>query len=78
MRRQDRQIVNGALIVGGATALIDILLQRMGYKDKGVDFTWNSYKGMRTIKHSHIGAAVGKSRFGVVIDDFQQTTRYAS
>ena len=27
MRRQNRNIVNGALIVGGATVLVDILLQ---------------------------------------------------
>lgn len=59
MRRQDRHIVNGALIVGSATALIDILLQWMEHKDKGIDFTWNSYNGMRTLKRSLVGAAVG-------------------
>lgn len=59
MKRQDRHIVNGALIVGGATALIDILLQWMEYKDKGIDFTWDSYNGMRTLKRSLVGAAVG-------------------
>jgi len=59
MRRQDRYITNGALIVGGATALIDILLQWMEHKDKGIEFTWDSYNGMRTVKRSLIGAAVG-------------------
>lgn len=59
MRRQDRNIVNGALIVGGATALVDILLQWIEHKDKGVDFTWESYNGMRTLKRSLVGAAVG-------------------
>lgn len=59
MRRQDRHIVNGALIVGGATALIDILLQWMEHRDKGVEFTWDSYNGMRTLKRSLVGAAVG-------------------
>lgn len=59
MRKQDRQIVNGALIVGGATALIDILMQWMEHKDKGIDFTWDSYNGKRTLKRSLVGAAVG-------------------
>ena len=59
MRRQDRHIVNGTLIVGGATALIDILLQRLEHKDNEIDFTWDSYNGMRTVKRSLIGAAVG-------------------
>jgi len=59
MRRQDRQILNGALIVGGATALIDILMQWMEHRDKGIDFTWDSYKGMRTFKRSLVGATVG-------------------
>lgn len=61
MRRQDKQIVNGALIVGGATALIDIFLQWLENKEKGVDFTWDSYNGMRTFKRSIVGAAVGGS-----------------
>lgn len=59
MRRQDRNIVNGALIIGGATALVDILLQWMEHKDRGVDFTWDSYSGMRTLERSLVGVAVG-------------------
>ena len=59
MRRRDRHIVNGSLMVGGATALIDILLQLLEYKDKGIDFTWKNYNGMRTVKRSLIGAAIG-------------------
>lgn len=59
MRRQDRQILKGALIVGGATALIDILLQWMEHNDKGDDFTWDSYNSMRTFKRSLVGAVVG-------------------
>jgi hypothetical protein len=59
MRRQDRHIVNAALIVGCGTALIDIFLQWMEHKDKCVDFTWDSYNGMRTFKRSLVGAAVG-------------------
>ncbi len=59
MRRQDRNIINGALIVAGSTALVDILLQWIEHKDKGVDFTWESYNGMRTLKRSFLGAAVG-------------------
>jgi len=58
MRRQDRQILNGALIAGGAMALIDILMQWMVHKDKRIDFTWDSYNGMRTFKRSLVGAAV--------------------
>lgn len=59
MRRQDRQIINSALVIGGATALIDVLLQWMEHKDKGIDFTWDSYNGMRTFKRALIGATVG-------------------
>ncbi len=59
MRRQDRNIVNGALIVGGAIALVDMLLQRIEHRDKGVEFTWDSYNGMRTLKRCLVGAAVG-------------------
>lgn len=46
MRRQDRYILNGALIVGGATVLLDILMQWLEHRDKGIDFTWESYNGM--------------------------------
>ena len=59
MRRQDRQIVNGALIFGSATALVDVLMQWSEHKNKGVEFTWESYNGLRTVKRSLIGAAVG-------------------
>jgi hypothetical protein len=59
MRKQDKYIINGALIVGGVTALIDILLQWLEHKEKGIEFTWDSYNGMRTVKRSLIGAAVG-------------------
>jgi hypothetical protein len=59
MRRQDRYILNGALIVGGATVLLDILMQWLEHRDKGIDFTWESYNGMRTFKRSLVGATVG-------------------
>ena len=59
MRRKDSYIVNGAIIIGTATALIDIFLQWLEHKDKGIDFTWENYNGKRTIKRSLIGAAVG-------------------
>jgi hypothetical protein len=59
MRRQERNILNGALIFAGATALVDFLMQWSEHKNKGVDFTWKSYNGLRTVKRSLIGAAVG-------------------
>lgn len=59
MRRQEKYIFNGALIFGGATALIDILMQWLELKDKGIDFTWESYSGKRTVKRSMIGATMG-------------------
>lgn len=59
MRRQERNIVSGALIVCGKTALVDVLLQWIEHKHKGVDFTWDSYNGIRTLKRSFVGAAVG-------------------
>ena len=55
MRRQDKYILNGALIVGGVTALIDILMQWLEHKDKEINFTWESYNGKRTVKKSLIG-----------------------
>ena len=59
MRRQDRYILNGALIAGGTMILADIFMQWIEHKDKGVDFTWESYNGMRTLKRTLISAAVG-------------------
>ena len=59
MRRQDKYILKGALILGSATALIDIFMQWLEHKDKGIDFTWESYNGKRTVKRSLIGATVG-------------------
>jgi hypothetical protein len=50
MRRQNSHIVNGALIVGGATALVDISLQWIEHKGKGVDFSWENYNRMRILK----------------------------
>lgn len=59
MRRKDRHMVNGALIVGGATALIDILFQWLEHKDKGIEFNWENYNGWRTVKNAAIGGAIG-------------------
>lgn len=59
MRRQDRYVANGAFVVGSAVALIDILFQWKEHQDKGIEFTWASYNGMRTIKRTLIGATVG-------------------
>lgn len=57
--RQASQIVNSALIVGGATELEDILMQWLEHNDKEIDFTWGSYKGMRTFKRSLVGGGLG-------------------
>lgn len=59
MRRQDRYILNGALIVGSGTAFVDILLQWLEHREKGTAFTWDSFDGMRTLKRSLVSAAVG-------------------
>ena len=40
MRRQDRHIVNGAVIFAGVTALADIFIQWLEHKERGMDFTW--------------------------------------
>jgi hypothetical protein len=61
MRRKNRYIVNGALIFGSATALGDIFLQWLECRNKGIEFTWENYNGMRTIKSSLIGATLGGS-----------------
>lgn len=59
MRREERFIANGALIVGGITAVTDILNQWKECKDKGEEFTWEKYNGIRTIGNSFVGAAIG-------------------
>lgn len=59
MRRKDRYIVNGALILGSATALGDVFLQWLECRNQGIEFTWENYNGMRTIQRSLIGAAIG-------------------
>lgn len=59
MRKQERHVVNGLLIGAGITALADILFQWIEHKDKGEDFTWDSYDGMRTFRNSLIGGAIG-------------------
>lgn len=56
MRGQGRQIVNGAFIFGGATALVDILMQWVEHKGKGIDFTLNNYNGMRTWQRTLVRA----------------------
>lgn len=59
MRRKERYLLNGALIGGGATALLDIFLQMLEHKDKGIDFKWGSYDGWRTLKNAALGGAIG-------------------
>lgn len=59
MRRKEKYILNGALIFGGATAIIDIFSQWMEHRNAGLEFTWDSYNGRRTLKRSLTVAAVG-------------------
>jgi len=59
MRRQERHIATGMLWGAGLTALFDILSQWKQHKDRGEEFTLESYDGWRTIKYASIGCAVG-------------------
>jgi hypothetical protein len=59
MRRIERQILFGVLIIGGILALLDILLQWFENRKKGFEFTWENYNAKRTFKCSLIGAAIG-------------------
>lgn len=59
MRRQDRHIMSGILIVGGVTALSDIFLQWVEHTNREIDFTWENYNGWRTIRRAAIGGICG-------------------
>lgn len=59
MRRRNKYILNGALVAGGTTALLDILLQWLEHKQNGIEFTWKRYDGMRTVKRSLVGGTIG-------------------
>lgn len=59
MRRKERHILNGALIVGGATAIVDVLMQWKENSDNGVRLTWDNFNGVRTLKRTLVGATAG-------------------
>jgi hypothetical protein len=59
MRRKEKHIVNGAIIGFGLVGLVDIILQWYEHKDRGEDFTWDNYNGLRTIKRGLVGAVAG-------------------
>lgn len=59
MRRQHIHIVNGVVIFAGITALADIFIQWLEHKDRGEDFTWNSYNGWRTVRYASIAGVIG-------------------
>jgi hypothetical protein len=59
MRRRDKNIIGGALILGGISAFIDVILQWVEYNEKGIDFTWDNYNGLRTIKNATAGSIFG-------------------
>lgn len=59
MRRKTRYMATGAVIVGGLTAIIDIILQWFEKRDEGKKLTWENYDGIRTLKRSAIGATAG-------------------
>lgn len=59
MRRQDKYILNSALILAGVTAIADLFLQWQEYKNNGIKFSWDLYDGKRTVKRSMIGGSIG-------------------
>ncbi|MEO6548337.1 MAG: hypothetical protein ABIN94_10070 [Ferruginibacter sp.] len=59
MRRKENYIAKGAVIGFIGVAIGDILLQWFKHWQKDIPFTWDSYNGKQTLKHSLIGSAVG-------------------
>lgn len=72
MRKQEQQIVKGALIGFGAMSLIDILLQWIEHLNRGEKFTWDSYDGSRTLKNGMVGGVVGAG-VGYILYEFESS-----
>ncbi|HRH02381.1 MAG TPA: nucleotidyltransferase [Bacteroidia bacterium] len=77
MNRKTQYAINGALIGGVGTAIVDILLQWMEHKESGTPFNWESFNGKRTLKRSLIGASIGGATgftIGAIVDDANSNT----
>ncbi|HAO09296.1 MAG TPA: hypothetical protein DCQ50_20485 [Chryseobacterium sp.] len=59
MRRQDKYILDSALILAGATAIADLFMQWKEHKNNGIKFSWDLYDGKRTVRRSMIGGSIG-------------------
>jgi len=59
MRRKPKYITTTAIVGAGITALADVVLQWSEQKEKGASLTWENFDGMRTLKRSVIGGAIG-------------------
>jgi hypothetical protein len=66
-------MLNGALIVGGLTAIIDFFMQRSEHQAAGKKLAWDSYDGFRAIRRTLLGglggAAVG---YGVYVYNLKE------
>ena len=59
MRRKTKYILGWGILGSAMTAIIDTLDQWIDHKNKGIDFTWQTYDGKRTVRRSIVGGAVG-------------------
>jgi hypothetical protein len=59
MRKQSKYIYGTALALAAGTALVDVLLQLQEQKQKGSQFTWDTFNGLRTFKWAAAGAIAG-------------------
>lgn len=78
MNRKTKYAINGALVGGVGTAIVDIFMQWLEHKKKGVPFNWESFDGKRTLKNSLTGAAIGGAGgfvVGALVDEVNANTK---
>ena len=59
MRRKQKYMLNGGLIVGGITVTIDILSQWIEKRNNSEQLTWRNVNGKRVFRNGLIGFGVG-------------------
>lgn len=59
MRKQQIYTINGALMLGASSAVLDVILQWIDHVNIREKFTWQKYNGFQTLKNGLRGAAVG-------------------
>lgn len=78
MNRKTKYAINGALIGGVGTAIVDIFMQWLKHKENGTPFNWESFDGKRTLKNLLAGAAIGGGGgfvVGAIVDEVNANTK---